>query len=1272
MLVIKIFSERKKVFREGKKCEKIHAKMSDFLQGVDQQIGENAIISLMDIEYSTEKFINENGELRAISGHVLGASGVQIPLNNLDNLQRFYNLRFAIRHILRYLRSHGFDPLALVEGFTLIEDNKGLLVTLGMLLDDTTASKRSKNSCDGCWIAKSWITCVTINGNTTLSEAHGVSMRITSGLGVRTVYHDLYLGGKSLAERENIGFDLARPLPYFRRRPLVKGVGLRVADSHTGNHPEDDFTPLETIRRSYSVIRERISFKLEGETFEPKREYVIKPPSRISLVVELAVSLMKITQQYSWTIFDAPLGYVGLYTHSLSLANLSSQLLLSCVKLLVVTSLSISSRGFFNLCRADSIILAKYPQLLSEQNKLDLKSFKDKLPPNMEENPMFQRLSRYPTSVLVFPDPILFLAGLKPSWEHGQQRPAIMAGGKEMAFRNFIYTKDDEGDDNEPELTYPYEEVDPLNPLSPASESESEDVIEVEDTVDSEDETVLASVYEVGESSTAPFLREDSDGLFPGLMRRDINSFFGRMTSLLKRLCGRETAHALVEKKGKAKDDYYAECKKLKNELEEARSSNTLLCMQNKRVERDLYWTKVQAHEFYREMNRGGFVLEERPNEAIDVPVKDEKNPSSEPRGSPPDSYECAEGKKVKFTTATLEGPALTWWNFKISTIGLEIVNQMPWTKIKQLMTIKFCPVEEIQRMKHELQNLNVKEYNIVAYTQRFNVLALMRPRMVKPERVKVDAYIRGLTENIKGEVTYSRPTNLNEAVRMAYKLMDQKSQARDERILERKKRKWKNFQSGNSSAMTTAPNEGKVSSGSFPVCERCFTLHDGPCTIKCHKCGKVGHKSRYCKEKSVVVGANAKLVWTCYDCGEQGHTRNRCPNKVKQEEVREARGRAYAIKDTEPQGPNVVVRIPYGNKTLTVKSDKGMSRQKVMSCIKARKYIERGCYLFLAHVTEKKPKEKRLEDVPVIRDFPEYGGVEPIAGATYRLALSVMRELSVQLQKLLEKGFIRPSSSPWGAPMLFVKKKDGSFRMCIDYRKLNNLTVKNRYPLSRIDDLFDQLQGSSVYSKIDLRSGYHQLRIKEEDIPITAFRTQYGYYEFQVMPFGLTNVPAVFYGLDEPKEHGKHLKIILELLKKERLYAKFSKCEFWLASVQFLGHVIYRNGVHVDPAKIKAIKNWAAPTTPTEKDKKYEWGKEEEESFQTLKQNLCSAPILALPEGTKDFVVYCDASLKGYGAVLMQREKVIAYDSRKLKVHEENYSTHDLELGVVVFALRL
>ncbi|GKB07319.1 putative reverse transcriptase domain-containing protein [Tanacetum coccineum] len=307
--------------------------------------------------------------------------------------------------------------------------------------------------------------------------------------------------------------------------------------------------------------------------------------------------------------------------------------------------------------------------------------------------------------------------------------------------------------------------------------------------------------------------------------------------------------------------------------------------------------------------------------------------------------------------------------------------------------------------------------------------------------------------------------------------------------------------------------------------------------------------------------------------------------------------------------------------------------------------------------------------------------GAAPVARAPYRLAPSEMKELSEQLKELSDKGFIRPSSSPWGAPVLFVKKKDGSFRMCIDYRELNKLTVKNRYPLPRIDDLFDQLQGSSVYSKIDLRSGYHQLRVREEDIPKTAFRTRYGHYEFQVMPFGLTNAPAVFMDLmnrvckpyldkfvivfiddiliysKNKQEHEEHLKLILELLKKEELYAKFSKCEFWIPKVQFLGHVIDNQGIHVDPAKIESIKDWASPKSPTE-----------------IRQflGLAGAPILALPEGSEDFIAYCDASKKGLGAVLMQREKVIAYASCQLKIHEKNYTTHDLELGAVVFALKI
>nr|GEW01031.1 RNA-directed DNA polymerase [Tanacetum cinerariifolium] len=310
------------------------------------------------------------------------------------------------------------------------------------------------------------------------------------------------------------------------------------------------------------------------------------------------------------------------------------------------------------------------------------------------------------------------------------------------------------------------------------------------------------------------------------------------------------------------------------------------------------------------------------------------------------------------------------------------------------------------------------------------------------------------------------------------------------------------------------------------------------------------------------------------------------------------------------------------------------------------------------------------------------------------------LKELKDQLQELLERGFIRPSVSPWGAPVLFVKKKDGSMRLCIDYRELNKITIRNRYPLPRIDDLFDQLQGAMHFSKIDLRSGYHQLRVKEQDISKTAFRTRYGHYEFLVMPFGLTNAPAFFSkSKEEPEDH---LRTVLQTLRQEKLYAKFSKCEFWLSSVAFLGHIVSAEGITMDPAKVEAITKWPRPTSVTEirsflglagyygrfvegfsrlslpltklmrKGEKFVWNEEREKSFEELKQRLVSAPVLTLPSGSGGFQIYSDASKKGLGCVLMQHGKVIAYASRQLKPYEVNYPTHDLELAAVVFALKI
>nr|GEW42121.1 hypothetical protein [Tanacetum cinerariifolium] len=331
------------------------------------------------------------------------------------------------------------------------------------------------------------------------------------------------------------------------------------------------------------------------------------------------------------------------------------------------------------------------------------------------------------------------------------------------------------------------------------------------------------------------------------------------------------------------------------------------------------------------------------------------------------------------------------------------------------------------------------------------------------------------------------------------------------------------------------------------------------------------------------------------------------------------------------------LVRIPFGNKILTIRgkgsNERNESRLNIISCSKAQEYMSKGC------IPPTQQVEFRIDLVP---------GAAPVARAPYRLAPSVMKELADQLQELTDKGFIRPSSSPWGAPVLFVKKKDGSFRMCIDYRELNKLTV---------------------------------------------------------MPLGLTNVPVVFIDLmnrvckpyldkfvivfiddiliysKDKKEHEEHLKAILELLKKEELYAKFSKCEFWIPKVQFLDHVIDSQSIHVDPAKIK---DWASPKSPTEirqflglagyyrrfikgfskmakpmtkltqKKVKFKWGDKQEATFQLLKQKLCSAPILALPEGSEDFIVYCDASIKGLGSSVYSKIDLRS-GYHQLRVREED-----------------
>ncbi|GKA57278.1 putative reverse transcriptase domain-containing protein [Tanacetum coccineum] len=602
-------------------------------------------------------------------------------------------------------------------------------------------------------------------------------------------------------------------------------------------------------------------------------------------------------------------------------------------------------------------------------------------------------------------------------------------------------------------------------------------------------------------------------------------------------------------------------------------------------------------------------------------------------------------------------------------------------------------------------------------YNQHFQELALLYGRMFPEESDKIKKYVDSLPDMIYESVVASKPKTMQEATEMA---IENTGRTYAAKIVEKK-------QYG----------------GSKPLCSKCNYHHDGPCAPKCHKCNKVGHFARDCRSTASANNANNQKGTgsgqrpTCYECGAQGHFKRECPklknnnNRGNQVGGGNAPAKVYAVghAGTNPDSNVVTGTFLLNNRYASILFDTGADRSfvstafssqiditptaldhyydveladgriiglntilrgctlnilnhpfnidlmpielgsfdaiigmdcnqgyearlHIISYTKTQEYMLKGCPVFLVNIntkeTEDKSEKKRLEEVPIVQDFPD----------------------------------------------VFPKDLSG---LPPTRQELNKLTVKNRYPLPRIDDLFDQLQGSSVYSKIDLRSGYHQLRVREEDIPKTAFRTRYGHYEFQVMPFGLTNAPAVFMDLmnrvckpyldkfvivfiddiliysKNKQEHEEHLKLILELLKKE---------EF--------------QGIHVDPDKIESIKDWASPKSPTEirqflglagyyrrfiegfskiskpmtkltqKKVKFEWGDKQETAFQLLKQKLCSTPIMALPEGSEDFIVYCDASIKGLGAVLMQREKVIAYASRQLKIHEKNYTTHDLELGAL------
>ncbi|GJU83689.1 putative reverse transcriptase domain-containing protein [Tanacetum coccineum] len=518
-------------------------------------------------------------------------------------------------------------------------------------------------------------------------------------------------------------------------------------------------------------------------------------------------------------------------------------------------------------------------------------------------------------------------------------------------------------------------------------------------------------------------------------------------------------------------------------------------------------------------------------------------------------------------------------------TIGHDVAYAMTWKNLKKMMTDNYSLRGKIKKLEVEMWNLKVKGTDVSD---------------------KIEKYVGGLPDMIHGSVMASKPKTMHDAIEFATKLMDKKISTFAERQAENK-RKFDDTSRNNQNqqqppkmhnmaqAYTAGPDEKKTYGGSKPLCSKCNYHHDGPCAPKCHKCNRVGHLAR---------------DWTFQEGVPKAEEQQPCFDVLIGMDWLEKYQAVIVCAEK-------IVRIPWGNETLIVRgdgSDRGNETHlNIISCTKTQKYMLKGCHVFLAHVTTKKSEDKsegkQLEDVPIVRDFPEVfledlpglpptrqvefqidliPGVAPVARAPYRLAPSEMKELLDQLQELSDKGFIRPSSSPWGAPALFVKKKDCA------------------------TDSIRKMISPKWHSEL-----------------------RYGHYEFPKLSIWfLTNATR------NEKEHEEHLKAILELLKMEELYAKFSKCEFWIPKVQFLGHVIDSQGIHVDPAKIESIKDWASPKTPTEIRVKFDWGDKEEAAFQLIKQKLCSAPILALPEGSEDFVVYCDDSHKGLVADALSRKE--------------------------------
>ncbi|GJV05974.1 putative reverse transcriptase domain-containing protein [Tanacetum coccineum] len=465
----------------------------------------------------------------------------------------------------------------------------------------------------------------------------------------------------------------------------------------------------------------------------------------------------------------------------------------------------------------------------------------------------------------------------------------------------------------------------------------------------------------------------------------------------------------------------------------------------------------------------------------------------------------CTEEDKVVFAASTFEGHTLTWWNGNVHTLGLVNANRIHWTEFKSMMTTEYYPAIEIQRMEEELWTLTLKGDDIEAYNNHFHELALMCPDLVPNEKKKIKRYIRGFPERIKGNITSLRPTTLHDAINMARELVEQAIQGKAARETVR--------------AYVVAPAEGRGYNGNLPWFHRCKAHHQGLCPHKCGRCNKLGHQEKDCRVRILATSGNALQDVTCFGVlfdsdAERSFVSTEFTPFI----------------DISPASLNTSYKVELADgKILEIQGERPKKDPKSLSCIKADK--------------------KKLEDIRIIRDFPEVfpdnlTGLPPVREIEFRINLI-------------------PGTLP---------------------------VVKSPYRLAPSEMLEFKVESVKNWKTL------------ESPTEIRSFLGLAGYYRRFIENFSKITKPLTLF---------------------------------------------------------------------TQKNKTYVWGDKQEESFRILKEKLCNAPVLALPDGPNDFLVYYDASNQGFGCVLMQRGKVIAYASRQLKIHEKNYTTHNLELGAVVFALK-